>query len=65
MKKEEQQKQPLLKIEDLAEQLGMKVGTIYARRFHKKPLPRAVRIGTSLRWTQESVDRFIEENEEE
>lgn len=49
----------LLTAKDLSEQLGMSVSSIYRRRSLGEPLPRAVKIGAHVRWTQASVDEFI------
>lgn len=54
----------LLNASELSSQLGMSVSTIYRKRSLGEPLPKAVKIGGSVRWKQSSVDEFIVEMEE-
>lgn len=60
----EQDPQPLLTVDDVAHQLRMSVATIYKRRSLGLSLPRAIKVGSLVRWTQESVDEFVEANTE-
>lgn len=55
----------LLKAKEMAAQLKISVASVYRRRSLGEPLPKAVKIGGSLRWTQESIDSFIAEHTEE
>lgn len=55
----------LLNAQDLAEQTGMSVSSIYRKRSLGESLPRALKIGSLVRWTQESVDQWITEQMEE
>lgn len=54
----------LLTAKDLSAQLGISLASIYRRRSLGEPLPRAVKIGAHVRWTQQSVDEFIAEHME-
>lgn len=48
----------LLTIEDFAAVLKVSVRT--TRRLHDQgKLPRAIRIGTALRWRREAIDQFL------
>lgn len=49
----------LLNIEDLAEQLGVSVATIYRWRSNGESCPPAFKIGGAVRWSQESVDEWL------
>lgn len=55
----------LLNVHDLAEQMGVSVATIYRKRSVGEPLPRAVKLGRAVRWTQAEVDRWINDHLEE
>jgi predicted DNA-binding transcriptional regulator AlpA len=55
----------LLDINELSRQLGLSVTSIYRRRSTGEPLPPAVKLGTRLRWTQESIDEYIRNNTEQ
>lgn len=48
-------------VNDLAEHLGVSVATIYRRRSLGEPLPRALKIGHSVRWKPEVVEAWIAE----
>lgn len=53
--------QRLLDVHDVAEQLGVSVSTIYRwRSTGEHPTPRAIKIGTHVRWRQSAVDEFID-----
>lgn len=54
----------LLTAKELGQQIGMSVSSIYRRRSLGEPLPRAIKIGSRVRWTQASVDEFIEQQME-
>jgi len=51
----------LLDVQDLAALTGMSVSTIYRKRSLGEPLPRAVKLGTAVRWRQVDVDAWIEQ----
>lgn len=59
-----EKKGALLKVPDLAELLGMSVSTIYRKRSLGEPLPKAIKINSSVRWTRESVEEFLAEHAE-
>lgn len=48
-----------LNIDNLAEQLGISASTIYRMRSVGEDLPKAFKIGTQLRWRQETVDAWV------
>ncbi len=48
----------LLTIRDVAAVLGLSVGATY-RRHQRGQLPAPVRIGRSLRWTEDSINAMI------
>jgi excisionase family DNA binding protein len=54
----------LLNIEQLAEQLGVSVATIYRWRSLGESCPPAFKIGGSVRWSQEAVDTWLAEQME-
>jgi predicted DNA-binding transcriptional regulator AlpA len=49
-----------LDVNDVAEQLGMSVATIYRWRSDGTDMPRAFKVGGRVRWTQQSVDDWID-----
>jgi len=52
----------LLTAQDLADQTGMSMSTIYRKRSIGESLPRAVKLGGhAVRWRQSDVDAWIEE----
>lgn len=51
----------LLDAKDLSAQIGMSVSTIYRKRSLGEPLPRAVKIGSAVRWRQTDVDLWLEQ----
>lgn len=53
-------KNALLDAKDLSAQIGMSVSTIYRKRSLGEPLPRALKIGSSVRWRQTEVDLWLE-----
>lgn len=51
----------LLTVDDLAEQLGLSVSSIYRMRSIGESLPRAAKLGSrAVRWRQADVDAWIE-----
>jgi excisionase family DNA binding protein len=50
----------LLNIDDVADLLGVSVATIYRWRSLGESCPPAFKIGGQVRWSQESVDRWLE-----
>jgi predicted DNA-binding transcriptional regulator AlpA len=52
----------LLNIEELADYLGIGVGTIYGWRKGDSPVegPPAIRVGKSLRWRQQDVEEWLD-----
>ena len=50
----------LLNIDQVAEHLGVAVQTIYVWR-HRKMGPKAIKVGTQLRWRPEDVEAWLEE----
>lgn len=53
----------LLTAEDLADQLGISVSSIYRMRSNRESLPRATRVGArAVRWRQADVDKWLEAN---
>lgn len=50
----------LLTAEEVAQQLGWKVKTVYQKRYRREI--EYVKVGRSVRFTQEAIDRLIEEN---
>ena len=52
-----------LDINELAEQLGISVATIYRKRSQAEDLPTGFKIGARVRWRQETVDAWIEAQE--
>ncbi|MEV7618866.1 helix-turn-helix domain-containing protein [Microbacterium sp. NPDC089321] len=53
-------KNTLLDAKDLSAQIGMSVSTIYRKRSLGEPLPRALKIGSAVRWRQTEVDLWLE-----
>lgn len=53
-----------LDIRDLAECLGISTATIYRMRSLGEDLPRAFKVGSQLRWRQETVDQWVAAREE-
>jgi excisionase family DNA binding protein len=49
----------LLNVENVAEQLGVSVATIYRWRSLGENCPPAFKIGSSVRWSQDSVDNWL------
>lgn len=56
---------PLLDAKGLSAQTGLSVSAIYRKRSLGESLPRAVKIGSSVRWRQADVDAWVEELLEE
>ena len=54
----------LLTIEEVSQQLGIAVQTLYRWRSDGTDMPQAIKIGGRLRWRQEEVDRWILEKEQ-
>lgn len=54
-----QSKHALLSIQEVAEQLCVSTATLYRWRSEGQDMPRAMRIGSRVRWTQESVDEWL------
>lgn len=53
----------LLTAEDLADQLGISVSSIYRMRSNGESLPRATRVGArAVRWRQADVNAWLEAN---
>lgn len=55
----------LLDAEELGSVLGISRASVYRRRSLGEPLPRAVRIGSLIRWRQEDIEAFLVEHLEE
>jgi len=51
----------LIDVRGLSALTGMSVSTIYRKRSLGEPLPRAVKIGSAVRWRLPDVERWIEE----
>ncbi|TFD22130.1 AlpA family transcriptional regulator [Cryobacterium sp. TMS1-13-1] len=49
-----------LDVNDVAQQLGLSVATIYRWRSDGTDMPKAFKIGGRVRWTQLSVDEFLD-----
>ena len=49
-----------LDVNDVAEQLGMSVATIYRWRSDGTDMPKAFKVGGRVRWTQQAVDDWID-----
>lgn len=49
-----------LDVNDVAEQLGMSVATIYRWRSDGTDMPKAFKVGGRVRWTQKAVDDWID-----
>ena len=54
----------LLDIKELSERIGITVATLYAWRSNGHDMPRALKIGGRVRWTEESVAEWIEAQQE-
>lgn len=55
----------LLTVNDLSEQLGISVSSIYRKRSLGEPLPPAIVISEgSIRWRQSDIDAWIEQRVE-
>jgi len=52
-----------LDINDLAEELGVSVATLYRWRSDGSDMPTGFKIGSQVRFRQETVDAWIEEQE--
>ncbi|APX32850.1 hypothetical protein BH708_09130 [Brachybacterium sp. P6-10-X1] len=50
----------LLDVKELSALTGMSVSTIYRKRSLGEPLPRALKIGTAVRWRRADVDAWLE-----
>lgn len=48
-----------LDVAQLAEELGVSVQTIYRWRSEGADMPKAFKVGSQLRWKQETVDQWI------
>lgn len=53
-----------LTAKDLSSQTGLSVGTIYRKRSMGESLPKALKIGGAVRWRQQDVDLWLEEQME-
>lgn len=49
-----------LDVNDVAGQLGLSVATLYRWHSDGTEMPKAFKIGGRLRWTQLSVDEFVD-----
>lgn len=49
-----------LDVNDLADQLGISVATLYRWRSDGTDMPKAFKIGGRVRWTQLSVDNWVD-----
>ena len=49
-----------LDVNDVAQQLGLSVATIYRWRSDGTDMPKAFKIGGRVRWTQKAVDDWID-----
>lgn len=56
-----QNRYALVDVKDLAAQTGMSVSTIYRKRSIGESLPRAVKLGSAVRWRQADIDLWIEQ----
>ena len=45
--------------------LGISRASVYRRRSLGEPLPRAMRIGSLIRWRQEDIEAFVSDHLEE
>ena len=54
----------LLDTKDLCRLLGLTEKGLYNRRYREGALPPAIRLGSSLRWRQEDVDAWLNEQQE-
>ncbi|WP_372983911.1 helix-turn-helix transcriptional regulator [Microbacterium sp.] len=48
-------------MKDLAAQTGMSVSTIYRKRSNGESLPRALILGSAVRWRQVDVDSWLDD----
>lgn len=55
---------PLRDANDLAEQLGMSISSVYRKRSLGEPLPPALKIGSQVRWRQSDIDAWLLEQME-
>jgi len=51
---------PKLDINELASQLGVSTATLYRWRSTGADMPRGFKVGARVRWTQQSVDDWID-----
>lgn len=49
-----------LDVNDLSEQLGMSVATLYRWRSDGTDMPKGFKIGGRVRWAQETVDLWLD-----
>lgn len=52
----------LMDVKELSALTGMSVSTIYRKRSLGESLPRAVKIGSAVRWREEDVISWLEAN---
>lgn len=50
----------LLTTKDMAKLLGVKVNTVYVRRYRNLPMPPVLRIGNFLRYRRSDVEKWLE-----
>ena len=55
----------LLDAGELGSVLAISRASVYRRRSLGEPLPRAVRIGSLIRWRQEDIEAFVSDHLEE
>jgi predicted DNA-binding transcriptional regulator AlpA len=53
-------RQALLNISQVADRLGITAKAAYGRLHRGSPFPPPIRIGASLRWRPEDVDRWLD-----